>query len=103
MKASARKSYGEYKPMIVHPGIRGRSRSEIVGQRGHMQRIQPQTKFYEGPTEIWHARRGVTFKDRAEAIAYAQKVIDVRKAAHEKYMADYEARQARYAAQRANQ
>ena len=68
MKASARKSLGEYKPLIIHSS----GRTEVVGQRG--------------TTELWvaltnggstyRARRGVTFADRTDAIAHAQKVID---------------------------
>lgn len=97
MKASARKSYGEYKPLIVHPS----GRTEVVGQRGHLERIQPQTKFYDGPLEVWHAHRGVTFKSREEAVRYAQQHIDRLIENRARKLAEYEARQKRYAEQKA--
>lgn len=56
MRASARKSFGEYKSMIVH----GSGRTEIVRQRVYLEIGQPETKFYSGPSEVWHARRGGT-------------------------------------------
>lgn len=88
MRASARKSYGEYKPVIVHTN----GRTEIVGQKGRLDRIQAQTVFYSGPSEIWRGRRGVTFTERDDAVAYAQRVINRREKAHDEYMREYNAR-----------
>lgn len=104
MKASARKSFGEYKPIIIHPHMHLPEidgRTEVVGQRGRLEVIIPQTKHYQGPTEVWHSKRGVTFVDRSDAVAYAQCEIERRNAARAKARADYEARQNRYKQQRA--
>ncbi|WP_085044314.1 hypothetical protein [Ensifer aridi] len=95
MKPSARKSYGEFKPVIIHDS----GRTEIVGQRGHVQRVRPETVFYSGPTEIHHSERGVTFTDRGDAIAYARRVIEDRKASYAAREAEREARHKRYAEQ----
>lgn len=74
MRAAARKSFGEFKPMIIHKD----GRTEIVGQRGRVEQIQPQTKFYSGPSEVYRARRGVTFSTKDEAVAFAQLQINAR-------------------------
>lgn len=73
-KPSARKSYGEFKPVLVN----SRGQTKILGQRGHVQRVQPQTKFYEGPTEIYHARRGKTFPTGDEAKSFVANEISTR-------------------------
>lgn len=67
MRASARKSLGEYKPLIVHKS----GRTEVVGQRGHTERWVALTNS----GETYRARRGVTFKSREDAVAYAQRHI----------------------------
>lgn len=74
MKAAARKSFGEYKPMIRHAN----GRTEICGQRSKTFQIQAETKFYSGPSEITKHYRGVTFPTRAEAVAFAQADIEYR-------------------------
>ncbi len=92
-KASAKKSFGEYKPLMIHPS----GYTEILGKRGYVERIQPLTKFYEGPTEVIHYQRGKTFQTRVEAIAYAQKYIDKLEASIAERHAAYVARQERNA------
>jgi len=82
--ASARKSYGAYKPVIVHIHSTGGTSTEIVGQRGYREHIIPLTKWYDGPTDVYHAQRGITFATRTEAVTYAQSVIDLRRAHDEK-------------------
>jgi len=73
MKASARKSYGEYKPVIIYDN----GRTEICGQRGYNVFEYAQTQF--GYSSIrWVAKRGLTFKLRAEAVDFAQRDIEHR-------------------------
>jgi hypothetical protein len=79
MKAGARKSYGEYKPLIITEHF-GRVRTEVLGQRSYIQKIQPLTKFYDGPTRVKHNLRGLTFPTREEAVAYAEAEIRRREA-----------------------
>lgn len=65
MKASARKSLGEYKPLIIHAS----GRTEVIGKReatGYQARVEGKERY----------RRGLTFTDRAAAMAYAQRHID---------------------------
>lgn len=68
MKATARKSLGEYKPVIIHDS----GRTEVVGKRGHTEHWQALTNC----GETYRPRRGVTFTTKEDAIAYAQKHID---------------------------
>ncbi|MGJ7039201.1 hypothetical protein J2Y63_002456 [Shinella sp. BE166] len=98
MKPGARKSLGEYKPLIIHPN----GRTEVLGQAGHLQRIQAQTKFYGGPDQIWHGERGKTFPTRGEAVAYAEKQIAARAARDAERAAAHAARLESYARQRAS-
>lgn len=91
MKASARKSLGEYKPVIVH----GNGRTEVVGQRGHTEHWQALTNC----GETYHARRGVTFPDRADAVAYAQRHIERLREFKAKCDRERAERHARYAEQ----
>lgn len=86
MKASARKSLGEFKPLIVHAS----GRTEVVGQRGNTEHWVALTNS----GETYHARRGVTFKTREEAIEYAQRRIDRLNEFAAKRRAEYEARHA---------
>lgn len=86
MKASARKSLGEFKPLIIHAS----GRTEVVGQRGHTEHWIALTNG----GETYHARRGVTFKTREEAVAYAQARIDRLTEFAAKRRAEYEARHA---------
>jgi hypothetical protein len=81
MTTSARKSFGEYKAVIIHEHF-GRRRSEILGKSGSVEKVQQQTKFYSGPSEILHYRRGLTFRTRETAIAHAQATIESRLAEH---------------------
>lgn len=97
MKPSARKSLGEYKPLIIHEN----GRTEVLGQTGHLQRIQAQTKFYSGPDSIWRGKRGKVFQTREEAISYADAQIAFRVARDAERAAAYAAQQERYARQRA--
>lgn len=92
MTPSARKSLGEYKPMIRH----GNGRTEIVGKRGYNQHWVALTNG----GEAWHWRRGLTFVERSDAIAYAQKHIEDLEKAVARRKAEREARHARYAQQR---
>lgn len=103
-RPGARKSFGEYKPLMIHIDERLGfcQRTEVLGQRGRLEIVQPQTKFYSGPSEIWHARRGITFKTRQEAIAFASKYIAEYEASWVKSRTEFEQRQARYAAQHAS-
>ena len=96
--AGARKSYGEYKPVIVHPD----GRTEICGQNVRWERIEAQTRFYSGPSERLVYRSGVTFKTREEAIAFAQKDIEFRREAMTRSRVEFTARQAMYGAQAAS-
>jgi len=91
MKSSARKSLGEYKPVIVHGG----GRTEVVGQRGHTEHWQAFTNC----GETYRAVRGVTFKDREDAVAYAQKHIDRLIEFRDRKVKEREERLARYASQ----
>ncbi len=73
MKASARKSYGEYKPVIIYDN----GRTEICGKKGYVVQEQAQTQFgYSSERTIF--QRGKTFKERQDAVDYAQAVIDRR-------------------------
>jgi len=76
MEATARKSLGEYKPVIRYAS----GRTEICGQNARLIREFAQTKFGHCSERIKY-KRGVTFASRNDAIAYAQRVIDQR---HEK-------------------
>jgi|GEM_PF-5243327 len=96
MKPGARKSLGEYKPLITPPN----GRTEVLGQAGHLQRIQAQTKFYSGPDSVWHGKRGKVFQTREEAISYAEAQIAFRLARDAERAAAYAARQESYARQR---
>ena len=64
MKASARKSHGEFKPVIIHPN----GRNETVGRNTR----------YCPYTHREFSRRGVTFEKRPDAVAYAAQVINRR-------------------------
>lgn len=96
MKPSARKSFGEYKPMIRHTD----GRTEICGQRSRTFQIQAETKFYSGPSEVTKHYRGATFKTRAEAVAFAQRDIDFRIGRQREAVAKWEARAAAAATER---
>lgn len=73
MKATARKSYGEYKPIIVFDS----GRTEICGKNGRVVHEQAQTQFgYSSSRTIY--QRGVTFRVRQDAVDYAQVVIERR-------------------------
>lgn len=90
MKATARKSYGKYKPVIQHPC----GRTEIVGKRevsGYWARVAGKERF----------GRGAAFASREDAIEYAQKQIALRADFSARKRREYEERQARYAAQSA--
>ncbi|PKR54246.1 hypothetical protein COO20_08850 [Thalassospira marina] len=78
MKASARKSYGEYKPVIIHDPDGVRRRTEIVGKRDKYRPIVAETVFYSGPSEEIDWSRGVTFVNRDDAIKYAERLIKQR-------------------------
>lgn len=91
MKASARKSLGEFKPLIVHDS----GRTEVVGQRGHTEHWLALTNG----GETYRARRGVTFAARADAVAYAQRHIDRLREFKARRDQERAERHARYAAQ----
>ncbi len=95
MKASARKSLGEYKPLIVHRS----GRTEVVGQRGHTEHWQALTNC----GETYRARRGVVFKDRKDAVDYAQRHIDRLNEFTARRKRERAERHARYSAQVATQ
>lgn len=67
-KASANKSFGDYKPVIVHDN----GSQEIVGKKGRYIRIQTETVFYGGPSEMVRYQRGKTFPTKEEAVALAR-------------------------------
>jgi len=75
MKASARKSYGEYKAVIVHEMLGGRIRTEVLGQKAVPLIWRGSEYLPGGPTR--HVR-GRVFATRDEAVAHAQAVIDRR-------------------------
>ncbi|PQV52917.1 hypothetical protein LX70_04023 [Defluviimonas denitrificans] len=91
MKASARKSLGEFKPLIIHDS----GRTEVVGKRGHTEHWQALTNG----GETYHPVRGVTFPDRGEAVAYAQRHIDRLLEARARRDRERAERHARYATQ----
>jgi len=69
-KASARKSYGEYRPMIVFPC----GRTELLGKRGYIHREVAQTKFgYSSEYPVF--KRGKHFDERKDAVSYAERTI----------------------------
>ena len=70
-KASARKSLGEYKPLIVYP----EGRTEVCEQSP--ERFDRYTK--QGVIKGQRMARGNTYATREEAIAAAQAVIDARR------------------------
>jgi hypothetical protein len=71
-KASARKSLGEYKPLIVYPD----GRTEVCEQSP--ERHDRNTK--RGIVKGNRMARGVAYSSKEEAIQAAQDVIDVRRA-----------------------
>lgn len=91
MKASARKSLGEFKPLIVHDS----GRTEVVGRRGTTEHWVALTNS----GETYRPRRGVTFKERADAVAYAQRHIERLTEFKARKAKEREQRHARYAAQ----
>lgn len=93
MKASARKSYGKYKPMVIHPC----GRTQILGQRGYVQHWVALTN--DGRT--YHARRGLTFETRHQAIEYTEKWIERFNAEQARHAKEWSRLQASYAEQRA--
>ena len=85
MKASARKSHGEYKPVIVHDS----GRTEIIGRNV---RYCPYTHRTFG-------RRGVVFAGRADAVGYAAQTINRRLDFHHQQTLERVERHKRYALQ----
>lgn len=71
VKASARKSLGEYKPLIVYPN----GRTEVVEQSPD--RFDRNTK--RGMIKGNRMARGNTYTTREDAIAAAQEMIDFRR------------------------
>lgn len=69
--ASARKSLGEFKPIIVYPN----GKTEVCEQSP--ERANQHTKY--GVIKGNRMARGTTYKTREEAIAAAQAVIDARR------------------------
>lgn len=79
-KPSARKSFGSYKPLIIHnPGPW--QRTEVVGSRAETRYRVSDGHNHDVRTAYTHYERGVTFPERADAIEYAAKVIERRIAA----------------------
>lgn len=72
VKASARKSYGSYKPLLVFPD----GRTEVQGQRSETRYRVSDGRNYDPRTAYTHNERGKTFSERADAIAYAKRCID---------------------------
>lgn len=71
-KASARKSFGSFKPVVV----KGDGSTEVCGQRAELRnkvwvdgRPDPKTAYVQN-------HRGVTFQTRDEATAYARACIE---------------------------
>jgi len=91
MKASARKSLGEYKPLIIHDS----GRTEVIGKRSHTEHWIALTNA--GTTQ--HFSRGVTYAERADAVAHAQKHIDRLKEFKARKDQERAERHARYATQ----
>ncbi len=88
MKASARKSYGAYKPVVEHDS----GRTEIVGKR-------TKSSYWDVVAGRERYCRGITFATRAEAVAYAQNHIIRLNDAIERRAREHAERRARYAAQ----
>jgi hypothetical protein len=78
-KASARKSLGEFKPLIVYPNGGTEVCEKSPERTDHYTRhgIVPGNRY----------ARGTTYKTREEAIAAAQAVIDARRADAERRLA----------------
>lgn len=70
-KASARKSLGEFKPLIVYPC----GKTEVCEQSPERQ--ERYTK--NGPVKGNRLARGNTYLTREEAVEAAQQVIDIRR------------------------
>lgn len=67
--ASARKSQGEYKPVIVHTS----GRTEVLQQAT----VKPYSRTLDGKRRLYTAEaRGTTYATREEALAVAQAHID---------------------------
>ena len=86
-KASARKSCGEYKAVVIHPD----GRTEILGKRERPLIWRGREALPGGPT---HFVRGKTFATRDEAVTFAQRTIDLRAQKNAEYMAQFNARRA---------
>lgn len=84
-KASAVKSYGEYKAVIIHKD----GRREILGKRERPLIWRGKDPLPGGPT---HFVRGKTYPTRAEAISRAEREIAHRSAFHEARLAAFAAR-----------
>lgn len=75
MRASAVKSRGEYKAVIIHTISANRERREILGKRERPLIWRGREPLPGGPT---HFVRGKTYATRAEAVAVAERAIDQR-------------------------
>lgn len=80
-KASARKSLGDFKPLIVYPG----GKTEVCEQPP--ERFDRHTK--NGVIPGQRMARGTTYKTREEAVAVAQAWIDLRRADAERRIAEW--------------
>jgi|GEM_PF-6120991 len=86
-RPSARKSFGQYKAVIVHED----GRSEILGKVSRPLVWRGKESMPGGPMRFV---RGKTFASREEAIAFARRTIDLRAQRHAEYMASYNSRHA---------
>lgn len=84
--ASARKMYGKYKAVILYPpavGAIGKHRSEFIGTRYHLTQDGRDLRVSQGAP---------LYNTREEAIAVAQRLIEIRARTSESRCAAYEAR-----------
>lgn len=93
-KASARKSYGSYKPIIVSPD----GRTEVCGQRRETRYLVWVDGKPDPKTMYVTNHRGLTFPSREEAVQYAYRCIGARVADAEKRLAGFRERAAYRAA-----
>ena len=89
-KASARKSYGSYKPIIVSPN----GRTEVCGQRRETRYLVWVDGKPDPKTMYVTNHRGLTFTSREEAVQYADRCIGAKVTDAEKRLARFRERAA---------
>jgi hypothetical protein len=86
MRPSARKSYGEFKPIIIHDG----GRTEVLGRKVRpLIWVPGQAGMHPLPGGPTHNVRGKTFSTREAAVAFAERTIARRLDARAQWEAKY--------------